>query len=46
MDFKNLNSKPKVLDFCQIFVITKKKSRTLGKKTSLDLGSEKSMENL
>ena len=32
MDFKNLDQNPKVLDFCQMFVITKEKSRTLGRK--------------
>jgi hypothetical protein len=30
-DFKNLDRKPKVEEFCQMFVIAKKKSRTLGK---------------
>jgi hypothetical protein len=33
MDFKNLERKSKVYDFCQMFVIAKKKSRTLGQKT-------------
>jgi hypothetical protein len=33
MDFKNLDSKAEVLNFCQKFVIAKKKSRTLGQKT-------------
>jgi hypothetical protein len=33
MDFKNLDRKSKVYDFCQMFVIAKKKSRTLGQKT-------------
>jgi hypothetical protein len=33
MDFKNLDCKPKVLNFCQMFVIAKKKSRILGKKS-------------
>ncbi len=33
MDFKNLDLKPKIKDFCQMFVIAIKKSRTLGKKT-------------
>jgi hypothetical protein len=39
--------KPKVTDFCQMFVIAKKKSRTLGKKTiEARPRSEKFMKNL
>jgi hypothetical protein len=40
IDFENLHCKPKVLDFRQMFVISKNKSRTSGKKTMhrLDLG--------
>jgi hypothetical protein len=30
---KNLHCKPKVWDFCQMFVINKRKSKTLGMKT-------------
>jgi hypothetical protein len=33
MDFINHGCKPKVLDFCQMFVIAKKIFRTLGRKT-------------
>jgi hypothetical protein len=33
VDFKYLNLKPKSEDFCQKFVIGKKKSRILAKKT-------------
>jgi hypothetical protein len=33
MDFKNLDEKTKVEDFCPMFVISRKKSMTLGKKT-------------
>jgi hypothetical protein len=32
MDFKNLYEKPKSRNLCKTFVISKKKSRTLGKK--------------
>ncbi len=38
--------KPKVLDFCQMFVIAKQKSRTLGSKPKARPRSEKPTENL
>jgi hypothetical protein len=41
MDFKNLDRKSKVYEFCQMFVIAKKKSRTLGQKTKARPRSEK-----
>jgi hypothetical protein len=34
MDLKNLKPKPIVEDFCQMFVIIKNKSRTMGKRSA------------